>query len=556
MQELIGGLKRALFLMQRYGLDDGALREALREMEEFYVTVPVIGSFNTGKSAMLNALMGMRLLPEGIEATTLIPTELLYGENGVTVSRGDFTQRMGLGELRCGGIDLQGVSLLRVCCDAPFLRRIESIKLVDMPGLDSLLVQPEQAMRRCLSNSLAYLLVFPADEPVVKQSVAAFLSELRLSEIPVFIVLTKCDKVTPGELAQAKDFLRQNMLRLFGLKEAELCCVSARQEVDEVADVLLRLQRRAGEIRRERAAAHLREAGLALQSYLSMRVGAAQIPVSELESRSRMLEGRMTQLQGMLGEEQQRFHSRVAAANTEQMRRMRLDIGQAAGPIADLLASGQNPAEFVEGLLSGAVAAAIANSFEPPARRCLKRVLSLLRMYRFSQAAEPSAPAFAALQQLAGQRRLIVGSAEGVDSRREVRPLFSDVLRRSEALARGAGRREAFCTSAAEELMPRLISMAEQSAKARLQEGVDAVCRAIDQAVEQEYRMLQQAMEDARAAQRPAEFLRQTDLTQLNADLASAARLLCLCGEPKDSETGGDALDAGLSEDGRAAAHV
>ncbi|MEG1943626.1 MAG: dynamin family protein, partial [Angelakisella sp.] len=184
----------------------------------FTVTVPIVGAFNTGKSSLLNALLGTRLLPTGILAETAVPTELVNGENGVVVHRNDRDSRVGLGELR-GNMDLQGVTLLQVTFNNPFLQRIPSLKLVDMPGLDTGISGREQLIRDYLPQSLAYILVFSADEPIIKESIALFLSELCLMEVPVFAVLNKCDKVTPEELTLAREFLEERLDRMFGLQD-------------------------------------------------------------------------------------------------------------------------------------------------------------------------------------------------------------------------------------------------------------------------------------------------------------------------------------------------
>ncbi|MEG2204773.1 MAG: dynamin family protein, partial [Oscillospiraceae bacterium] len=106
-QPLTQEFERAITIAARYGFEVQDVCEALRSMRSFTVTVPVIGAFNTGKSSILNALLGSRLLPTGIVATTGVPTELVFGDNGVTVRRNGRDSQAGLGELR-GGLDARG----------------------------------------------------------------------------------------------------------------------------------------------------------------------------------------------------------------------------------------------------------------------------------------------------------------------------------------------------------------------------------------------------------------------------------------------------------------
>ncbi|MEG2174869.1 MAG: phosphotransferase, partial [Oscillospiraceae bacterium] len=146
MEQLTQGFECVIAIAEQYGFNVQSVRETLQSIRSFRVTVPIIGAFNTGKSAMLNALLGSHLLLTGIVATTGAPTELVYGPNSVTVRRNGRDSQVGLGELR-GDFDPQGVTLLHVSFSHPFLQRISSIKLVDLPGLDSGLSGREQLLR-------------------------------------------------------------------------------------------------------------------------------------------------------------------------------------------------------------------------------------------------------------------------------------------------------------------------------------------------------------------------------------------------------------------------
>src|SRR5574341_1853419 len=58
-------------------LDD--LRQALLQLDELFLIV-VVGEFNAGKSALINALLGQHVLPEGVTPTTTRITLIKYGE--------------------------------------------------------------------------------------------------------------------------------------------------------------------------------------------------------------------------------------------------------------------------------------------------------------------------------------------------------------------------------------------------------------------------------------------------------------------------------------------
>src|SRR5437016_3758520 len=58
--------------------DVAALRQAEEDLEELFLLV-VVGEFNSGKSAFINALLGEEVLPEGVTPTTASINLLRYG---------------------------------------------------------------------------------------------------------------------------------------------------------------------------------------------------------------------------------------------------------------------------------------------------------------------------------------------------------------------------------------------------------------------------------------------------------------------------------------------
>ena len=59
--------------------DQEALAESIRQLDDFFLLV-VVGEFNAGKSAFINALLGEKLLQEGVTPTTTKVTMLRHGE--------------------------------------------------------------------------------------------------------------------------------------------------------------------------------------------------------------------------------------------------------------------------------------------------------------------------------------------------------------------------------------------------------------------------------------------------------------------------------------------
>lgn len=78
-KEALAGFQLALaeFDLPREALD--SLQKAILQLDELFLIV-VAGEFNAGKSALINALLGQKVLAEGVTPTTTRVTLVRWGE--------------------------------------------------------------------------------------------------------------------------------------------------------------------------------------------------------------------------------------------------------------------------------------------------------------------------------------------------------------------------------------------------------------------------------------------------------------------------------------------
>ncbi len=179
------------------------LRRALQQLDELFLLV-VVGEFNSGKSALINALLGEAFLPEGPTPTTDRVYILAHGPAGAT----EFVQ--------------DDVRLMRF--PAELLRQV---RIVDTPGTNAVLRQHEAIARDFVPRSDLVLFVTSADRPFT-ESERAFLESIRQWGKKVVVVINK-DDVLDGEAArrEVETFVRSQVRRLLDF-EPELFLVSAK----------------------------------------------------------------------------------------------------------------------------------------------------------------------------------------------------------------------------------------------------------------------------------------------------------------------------------------
>ncbi|MBX3002022.1 MAG: dynamin family protein [Caldilineaceae bacterium] len=179
------------------------IRQSLRQLEEMFLLV-IVGEFNAGKSAVINALMGERYLIEGVVPTTSQLHLLRYGPQ-VTKS-----------------VDERGVVLLSLPVDW-----LKEVNLVDTPGTNAVIRQHEAITEHFVPRSDLVLFVTSADRPF-SESERSFLERIRNWGKKIVVIVNKFDLLqTDDERQQVLDFVATNGRELLGV-EPQIFPVSAR----------------------------------------------------------------------------------------------------------------------------------------------------------------------------------------------------------------------------------------------------------------------------------------------------------------------------------------
>src|SRR3989440_251525 len=170
------------------------LEQVLTSLDELFLLV-IVGEFNSGKSALINALLRAPVLEEGVTPTTAKITKVHYGEQNRRIQ-----------------LDQDTVEQFY---PADFLR---NISIVDTPGINAVLREHERMTKDFIPRSDLILFVTSADRSFT-ESERQFLESIRAWGKKVFIVLNKADLLrTPDEIAEVIAFIDENCKRLLGFK--------------------------------------------------------------------------------------------------------------------------------------------------------------------------------------------------------------------------------------------------------------------------------------------------------------------------------------------------
>lgn len=165
------------------------VRDALFHANHPFLMV-MVGPFGSGKSSLINALLGEQLLDVGPIPTT---------DHIVILRHGPEVQRSRAGEVET----IFHPSLL-----------LEHLSLVDTPGLESVFRTHDEVTRRFLHRADVVLLVMLATQ-VLSASHLEYLQQLKTYGKRVIIVVNQMDVLEPPEREQVREFvLEQSRLHL------------------------------------------------------------------------------------------------------------------------------------------------------------------------------------------------------------------------------------------------------------------------------------------------------------------------------------------------------
>jgi small GTP-binding protein len=180
-----------------------ALDRSIEQLDELFLLV-IVGEFNSGKSAFINALVGTTVAQEGVTPTTAQINVLQYGDR----------------------LDRQAreARLHVITAPAEILREIH---IVDTPGTNAIIREHEAITAEFVPRSDLVLFVTSADRPFTETE-RAFLEQVRGWGKKIVIVINKTD-ILEGEsqVEEVRGFVAESARRLLGFSP-DIFPVSAR----------------------------------------------------------------------------------------------------------------------------------------------------------------------------------------------------------------------------------------------------------------------------------------------------------------------------------------
>ena len=201
-RRILSRLRTALVKFDAAPEHQAALDHSIEQLDELFLLV-IVGEFNAGKSAFINALVGSKVAPEGVTPTTAQINVIQFGETVERRARG---------------------AVQIITAPAPILR---DIHIVDTPGTNAIIREHEAITADFVPRSDIVLFVTSADRPFTETE-RAFLEQVRGWGKKVVVVINKVDILDgPDAIDEIRRFVADSAMALLGFRP-EIFPVSAR----------------------------------------------------------------------------------------------------------------------------------------------------------------------------------------------------------------------------------------------------------------------------------------------------------------------------------------
>jgi small GTP-binding protein len=203
-RKVLNDLRVALVQFGALGEDSNTLGHSIEQLDELFLLV-VAGEYNSGKSALINALLGQKLLPEGVTPTTTQIQVLRYGPDQTRTVINEHQHILTL----------------------PAELLVE-ISIVDTPGTNAIMREHEMITSQFVPRADLVLFITSADHPFT-ESERQFLVQIRDWGKKIVLVINKKDILqTQADQNEVCRFVTENARLLLGMIP-EVLLLSARK---------------------------------------------------------------------------------------------------------------------------------------------------------------------------------------------------------------------------------------------------------------------------------------------------------------------------------------
>lgn len=220
ISEIVKSTDMNLYKIEKYSV-------LLEEIQNFSFKIPIVGPFSAGKSSLLNIYTCKDILPVALGPETAIATEVKYGKPSIkTYFNNKDYEEYPIEEI--SNIDTNKYTHMDIYLDSEMLKD-KNYTLVDMPGLDSGIIEHNKAIMNYLNEGSYFIFLSDCDQGGLKEDTLRFMDELDGYGLQFSVLVNKIDKKPLSQVNEIIEGIRE-VLVMRGFNNIFVGATSTRQE--------------------------------------------------------------------------------------------------------------------------------------------------------------------------------------------------------------------------------------------------------------------------------------------------------------------------------------
>jgi hypothetical protein len=355
------------------------LTVAKQTSQQFIVTLPLVGAFSSGKSSIINALIGQTLFSVNIDPETAVPAEVSYGTSEsltgcLTDGRRLPLDREAVRENQLAALHNGG--WVEAVLPLPQLARLSHLRLVDMPGWDSGIEAHSTAIDNYVSRSLAYAVVVSAEEGSLRESIRKALKELAVHHMPVLAIISKADKKLPEEVDAVVAQVEREITSSMGRPPFKAIKVSARKkDMGELITALEALEGQAEPLFAQHTVTPFAQRLHSLHRHLDTLLNSDDLDSEKIKAECTRQQAEVQGFESRLNDETRQLDARVQPALGRIMQQLEARLRSQLDSLVDQAINSGDLQGSIGSTTRLAVKEGMRDEFNPEIERYLNRVI-------------------------------------------------------------------------------------------------------------------------------------------------------------------------------------
>ncbi len=207
------------------------------------IKISIVGDFSAGKSTLINALLGVNILPTDITPETAVSYELFFDtrERLELYRNFELIQTYDISQIK--SFTVKPGDIVKVFINNSKVKEWndKGILIVDMPGIDSGIKEHNDAIMNYIADGTVFVVAVDVEQGTLRESSISFLKEIKQYNLSSIVVITKTDKKPESEVSSVKELISKQVKVVVGEQTSVVTTSSVNKDIKDFEDVLLDL---------------------------------------------------------------------------------------------------------------------------------------------------------------------------------------------------------------------------------------------------------------------------------------------------------------------------